>query len=102
MVSGPLRQDVQAGTGTPQAVSGAPSDMWADASTPGEPFCLGTVVFQQDRSDMLCGGFPLCRTSSVVDTDPLPEVMGSGLESPRCLHAAGGQGPSEPLNPPWP
>lgn len=100
MVSGPLRQDVQAGTGTPQAVSGAPSDMWANAGTPGEPY-LGTVVLQQDRSDMLCGGFPLCRTSSVVDR---PAAGGDGVwpRKPALSARCRGEGPSEPVNPPWP
>lgn len=93
-ISGAPKQDVQAGTGTPQAVLGAPAEVWAGAGTPGEPFCLGTVVLQWDRGAMLCGGFPLCRSSSVVDAGQAllhGEAGGDGvgLESPHCLQAAG-------------
>lgn len=52
---------------------------------------------------MLCGGFPLCGTSSVVDTGQAllhGEAGGDGigLESPHCLQAAGHRAPQSLLN----
>lgn len=66
----------------------------------------GALLFG-DSGATICGGFPLCRTSSVVDTGQAllhGEAGGDGigLESPHCLPVAGDRAPQSLLNTPPP